>query len=64
MYHAHVIYGDAFREDYFCESYVAMWTFITSNLGVLLSRLDRLPRNEHLDSITATLTQQALPPSL
>ncbi|MEZ4383019.1 MAG: radical SAM protein [Nannocystaceae bacterium] len=59
MYHAHAIYGDAFREDYFCESYVILYDFVIRNLGALLRRLEGIPRNRDLDELVAALETTA-----
>jgi hypothetical protein len=55
MYHAHAVYGDAFREDYFCESYVILYDFVIRNLGALLRRLEGIPQNRDLDELVAAL---------
>ncbi len=57
MYHSHVIYGDAFREDYFCKSYVLLYDFIIANLPTLLSRLSAIPGGKELDNLVSTLMQ-------
>lgn len=55
MYHAHAIYGDAFREDYFCDSYIAAYTFILQNLGKILWKTETIPRNRSLEGLVEAL---------
>ena len=59
MYHAHAVYGDAFREDYFCESYVILYDFVIRNLAALLQRLEGIPQNRDLDELVAALETSA-----
>jgi uncharacterized protein len=55
MYHAHVVYGDAFREDYFCESYIELYDYIIDHLGRLLSRLQHVPADPSLARLVDSL---------
>jgi len=60
MFHSHVIYGDAFREDYFCESYIELWNYLTQNLARLLPRVSRMPGREHLERVSKLLAAESL----
>ncbi|MBR1201044.1 radical SAM protein [Bradyrhizobium sp. AUGA SZCCT0158] len=54
MYHAHVIYGNAFKEDYFCQSYLLLTEFVLANLAKLLRHLGRIAVDPSLDAVAAS----------